>query len=211
MATRRTKAKAEDLEARVLAEVEKGKQATSAEAVDRAFRAFDLWKRYRKAQETERAERKRTGDAVIAAEARVKEALEQEASSSTQKLEILAKAREAWQTLTEAKSERADTLASCRSERKGLEQQLDEAMDEGAQLGLFSETVRDETREQLEKRAAELEERAALPPFDPETGEVLSEEPLDDEEEGDEPFKLGDDEGDFTPWRPGAEEGNGEA
>jgi hypothetical protein len=210
MATKRRKTDPADLEARILAEVEAGKKATSAEAAERAFRVFDLWKRFRAAQETERAERKRTGDNVIACEARVSEALEQDASTGAGKLEILAKARTAWGDLKEAKDERADVLAKCRSERKGLEQQIDELMDEGAQLGLFSPTMREE--------AAESAARASkVPDHDPETGEVYPEtgevfgdvaaEEDAEEGEADEPFKLGDGEDDsFEPWRPKAAE-----
>lgn len=199
MATTKRRRKSEDLEERVLAEVEKGKRATSAEATERAFRVFDLWKRFRAAQETERAERKRTGDNVIACEARVSEALEQDASTGSAKLEILNKARTAWADLKEAKDERADVLARCRGERKGLEQQIDELMDEGAQLGLFSESVREETA------ARELQPGRD---FDAETGEVL--DPAGEDGDGDEdagepdkPFELGDSEDDdFEPWRP---------
>lgn len=204
MATTKRRRKSEDLEERVLAEVEKGKRATSAEATERAFRVFDLWKRFRAAQETERAERKRTGDNVIACEARVSEALEQDASTGSAKLEILNKARTAWADLKEAKEERADVSARLRSERKGLEQQIDELMDEGAQLGLFSETVREETA------ARELQPGRD---YDAETGEVLdpARESVPDEDDGededagepDKPFELGDSEDDdFEPWRP---------
>lgn len=215
MATRRRKSDGvDDLEQRVLAEVEKGKKSSDAEAVARAIEAFDLLRRLNASRDNERATRKKLGDEVIAAEQKLNEAVELEASSSSAKVEKLHTVVDAWQELKDKRSEKADAMAACRNERKALEQRIEELLDDATQLGLFSETIRDDLRD----RGALPPEAPAstVPPHDPETGEVLtprgdSSDDADDgdadEDDGDaDPFKLeaDKDEDDFEPWRPKA-------
>lgn len=210
MATRRRKSDGvDDLEQRVLAEVEKGKKSSDAEAVARAIEAFDLLRRLNASRDNERATRKKLGDEVIAAEQKLNEAVELEASSSSAKVEKLHTVVDAWQELKDKRSEKADAMAACRNERKALERRIEELLDDATQLGLFSETIRDDLRD----RGALPPEAptSTVPPHDPETGEVLThrdDSSDDDADEGDDadadPFKLeaDKDEDDFEPWRP---------
>lgn len=212
MATRRRKSDGvDDLEQRVLAEVEKGKKSSDAEAVARAIEAFDLLRRLNASRDNERATRKKFGDEVIAAEQKLNEAVELEASSSSAKVEKLHTVVDAWQELKDKRSEKADAMAACRNERKALEQRIEELLDDATQLGLFSGTIRDDLRD----RGALPPDTPAstVPPHDPETGEVLTsraDEPDDADDESDDgdadPFKLeaDKDEDDFEPWRPKA-------
>lgn len=213
MATRRRKSDGvDDLEQRVLAEVEKGKKSSDAEAVARAMEVFDLLKRLSASRENERALKKKHGDEVTAAEQELKSAIEFDAQSQAAKIQKLDRVIMAWQVLADRKTEKAEALAEARNERLGLEQRIVEIVDDVRQLGLFSETIRDDLRE----RGALPPDAPAstVPPHDPETGEVLT--PRDDEpddegdsdgEDGDaDPFKLeaDKDEDDFEPWRPKA-------
>lgn len=211
MATRRRKSDGvDDLEQRVLAEVEKGKKSSDAEAVARAMEVFDLLKRLSASRENERALKKKHGAEVTAAEQALKSAIEFEAQSQAAKIQKLDRVIMAWQELADRKTEKAEALAEARNERLGLEQRIVEIVDDVRQLGLFSETIRDDLRE----RGALPPDAPAstVPPHDPETGEVLT--PRDDEpddegdgEDGDaDPFKLeaDKDEDDFEPWRPKA-------
>lgn len=194
--TRRRKAASEDLEARALAEVEKGKLATDAEAVARAMEVFDLLKRLSESREAERALKKKHGDAVIAAEQALKSSIELEVSTTEARIAKLDRVIMAWQDLADAKTEKGEALAEARNTRVGLEQRISELVDDARQLGLFSETIRDELRE-----------KGALPSFDPETGEVLDPEgdaffDPDDDGAPDPGLEPDDDDGPFEPFKP---------
>lgn len=185
------KRKKSDLEERALAEVAAGKRRSDEAMVEKATRIVDLVSRLGPSREHERAERKRTGDKVIAAEKRLEEAVSAERTNTLEKLNAI---EIAWQDLDEAKAERSDALASARNARKSIEQQIEEELEESRQLGLFSPTIR--------------EEIAPRTPRHDEDGVVLEDE--DEDEEGVDPstappvIELGDsDDEPFEPWRPG--------
>lgn len=191
------KSKSEDIAERALAEVEAGKRRSDAVMVEKATRIVDLVSRLAPAREHERAERKRTGDKVIAAEKYLEELVKSENPNTLAKLNGI---ESAWQDLDEAKAERSDALASARNARKSIEQQIEEELEESRQLGLFSSSVRDEITPGYDLRGSTVSVRHD------EDGVVLEDDEPEPEDEAPQPIvELGDaDDEPFEPWRPSA-------